>query len=267
MIKTTNINGHDITWEVTGEGYPVFFVHGFGEDKSVWDDFIDPFTGIYQVIRPDLPGFGDSPAWEGVSISDFAAVIKGIFDELQLEKCIIVGHSMGGYATLAFAEQHASLLEGIGLFHSHPYADTEAKKEGRQQGIDFLEKHGAGPFVRQLVPKLFGEKARDKFSSTIDKMIQRGIEAGQEGLIEALKAMQNRPDRSKVLAKASVPVLFVIGKEDELVPWEYSSNQTPLPKVASIHILEGIGHAGMHEAKAETQEMVGSFLEFCLRED
>ena len=120
-------------YQVKGNGPVVMLVHGFGETAAIWDRIIQHLTGFSWII-PDLPGSGRSGLIEDMSMEGMAESLLDILDNENLSDCIMIGHSMGGYITLAFAEKYESRLRGIGLFHSTAYADSEEKKETRRRG-------------------------------------------------------------------------------------------------------------------------------------
>ena len=256
----------NIAYQVEGKGPALVFLHGFCEDSGIWEDFKPDFIEEnFKVITIDLPGFGQSDLLPENAIEDMAEAVATVIDKLNLPPFILIGHSMGGYVSLAFAEKYPNLLIGLGLFHSHPYADSEAKKEGRQKGINFIKEHGHVLFVKQLFPNLFTRKYARSNSFLIDKLTYQASNYQSESIISALEAMKNRPDRSMVLTQFSAPVLFIVGKEDTAVPADKSLEQTHLPQVASIHILEKVGHMGMFEAKKQTQLLIRQFAQFCLK--
>jgi len=170
---------------------------------------------------------------------------------------------MGGYVSLAFAKKHESYLKGLGLFHSHPFADSEEKKEARQKSIEFIQKNGHYHYVKQLVPKLFPAPFAGSNNFLINKLIHAASLFPSEGIIGGLTAMKNREDRTDVLKKIKCPVMFIVGKKDDLVPQKGSIEQTAMPAVSHIHLMEEIGHMGMFEARKKTQKFVKQFVEFC----
>src|SRR5690606_32903791 len=104
-----------------------------------WDEWLE-FLPQRPYLRIDLPGFGNSDLMENLTIEKMAEAVNAVLEHLNMERCIMVGHSMGGYVSLAFAEQHADKLAGLCMFHSHPFADSEEKKEGRMKAIEFIRK-------------------------------------------------------------------------------------------------------------------------------
>ncbi len=249
-------------YESQGEGFPLVFVHGFCEDSTMWNSFIRPFVETYQIITIDLPGFGQSEVQDEATIYHFAKAIKYVLDDLKITNCIMIGHSMGGYTVLAFAEYFSEYLSGFCLFHSHPFADSEEKKDNRRKTIAFIQKHGSTPFLRQMIPNLFSDDFRQSHPELITKMTHQATHYPEKGITNGLEAMINRPNRAAILEKSTVPVLLIIGKQDEAVPYELSLKMCPLANSTKVQILESVGHMGMFEDRETTQNMIANFINF-----
>jgi pimeloyl-ACP methyl ester carboxylesterase len=248
------------------KGTPLVFLHGFCEDSSMWEDYLEPFDEN-RIILIDLPGLGKSEPVAGVSIQYMAEAVEHVLETLQVDKFIVVGHSMGGYVALELAKMVGNRIMGLGLFHSHPFADKNDKKVSRDKAIQFIESHGHQLFVKQFIPKLFVEEFARSHTFLVDKMIHRAARYSQEGIIGALEAMKNRKDNTNVLESINIPVLFIVGELDEAIPYEASIEQTHLPAIADIHILPKVGHMGMFKAKKETQDIIRKFIRFCLERE
>ena len=102
-----------------GEGLPIIFLHGFCSDSSVWNDLLASFSNEY-IVCIDLPGFGKSDFQENCFIPEMAGIVNAVLKELKIEKCILVGHSMGGYVALEFAKQFPTVISGLCLFSFSP---------------------------------------------------------------------------------------------------------------------------------------------------
>lgn len=261
----TNFNQRPLFYTTQGDGFPLVFIHGFCEDASMWAEFMQPFLDKYQVITMDLPGFGQSAVQDTHTILNYAEAVKTVLDSLKVEKCVMIGHSMGGYTALAFAELYPNILEGLGLFHSHPFEDSEEKKENRKKTIQFIQKHGNAPFLGQMIPSLFTKHFAKANKNLVDKMIDEATAYPESGIIAGLEAMINRPSRAAVLENIEVPVLLIVGKEDEAIPYDSSLKMSYLAKTTDLQILENVGHCGMFEATDETQKIVLDFLKFCCK--
>lgn len=239
---------------------PLVLLHGFAEDSSIWDRQKEYLKDKYHLIIPDLPGSGNAPLTSDTSMEGLAATVKARLDAENIEQCIMVGHSMGGYVTLAFAELYPDRLKAIGLFHSTSYPDTEEKKAARRKSIEFIQKNGAAPFIRQSTPNLFSEKSRNEHPQWVSDLIRRYSNFNPDALIRYYEAMILRPDRSHVLNNFSRPVLFIIGRQDGAVPLKASLQQCHMPSIAYIHILEDAGHMGMIEAGDKAGHILDNFL-------
>ena len=261
-MPTLNFKGRKINYLTKGKGSPMILLHGFCEDSSVWDNFISEFKSN-KIIRIDLIGFGSSEPVETPSVEWAADSVKAVLDHLDIRQCTLIGHSMGGYVCLAFAKKYESYLNGLGIFHSHPYADSEEKKKSRAKSIDFIKRNSHFHYVKQLFPNLFPPAFLSSNRFLVNKMIHQASSFSTEGIIGGLQMMMNRPDQSEVLKNIKCPVLFIVGLEDQVVPLEKCLEQTALPDVSDIQILEGVGHMGMFEATRATQKIIHNFIEFC----
>lgn len=255
LIQYQNKNIH---YRVTGEGRHVVLIHGFGEDGNIWNDLATNLQKDYTLIIPDIPGSGKSEMLEGenISIEDYAETIKAILDEENTSRCTMIGHSMGGYIILAFAEKYSGQLNGFGLFHSSAFADDGEKIQTRRKAINFINENGAYAFLQTSIPNLFSGKEHTKEMS---ELIEKGKQFSAEALIQYYHAMINRPDRTVVLKNFTKPVLFIIGEKDSAIPLQASLQQCHLPQITHVHILD-TGHMGMIEQRDKTRLIVTQYL-------
>lgn len=237
------------------------FIHGFCESKEIWRAFEERLAANYQTISVDLPGFGESTNNTSYqSTAAMASEVKHLLEAGQIDRCIVISHSLGGYVALALAEQAPQLIKGLCLFHSTAYADSQEKKHTRSKTADFIEKKGLDPFLDTFVPSLFFAGRSKELSKTIKAYRASAGQTPVATAVAVTKAMRDRPDRTHVLTKAAFPVMFIAGREDTAVPLETSREQFFLPKESTVHILAETGHMGMYEHPAKTLEMVESFL-------
>ncbi len=260
MNKEIQITGKKIFYRVTGEGNPVMLVHGFGEDGTVWKNQVEFLKDKFRIIIPDLPGSGKSELIENRSMEGMAEVLHQIIHEEDIDQCVMIGHSMGGYITLAFAEMYWNHLTAFGLFHSSAYADSKEKIATRQKGIEFINENGAFAFLKTATPNLFSPLTKAENPGLIDKQINSLDNFSPAALVSYYEALINRPDRTAILLQATVPVLFIIGKYDNAVPPEDSLQQCHLPEKSYIHMLNRSGHMGMLEEPQQSNQILEKFL-------
>jgi pimeloyl-ACP methyl ester carboxylesterase len=250
-------------YEAIGTGHPIVLVHGFGEDYHVFDKQVEALKEKYKLIVPHLPGTGRSAISDTVSMESMADGIKEILERENISRTIIIGHSMGGYITLAFAEKYPDMLKGFGLLHSSAYADSELKIAARRKSIEFIKQYGAPTFLESTTPNLFAEANRIQMGDYIKSFSSAISYILPNVLITFYEAMINRPDRTNILKRASVPVLFIVGKEDQTVPFTDTMQQVHLPVLSYIYILYQSGHMGMLEEPGKCNEAIHHFLDVC----
>lgn len=260
MQEIFEFGGSKIYYLDIGKGNTIVLLHGFGEDSQIWNRQIALLSQNYRLIVPDLPGSGNSSMLSTPdTIEAYATAIEALLNHLSVNKCIILGHSMGGYITLAFAEAYPERLLGWGLIHSTAFADSEEKKLNRQRGIELMQQYGAYAFLRNTIPNLFAESFKKQEPEVLDQLIESAKAFTAEACCAYYKAMQLRPDRTQVLSGSKTPVLFVLGTEDVAAPLNDLLQQVHLPPTAYIHILENVGHMGMLEATDEVNMRIAAF--------
>jgi pimeloyl-ACP methyl ester carboxylesterase len=259
--KTIHYNQIKVNYAVYGNGLPVVLIHGFGEDSSIWENQIPILEKSFKLIVPDLPGSGKSEQLlsENTSIDDYVKVIHAILKNETINSFVIIGHSMGGYISLAYAEKYPDSLMGLGLFHSTAFADSEIKKETRKKAMAFIAENGAQAFLKTSTPGLFFNI--EKHQAPINELLSKGIEFANETLISYYHAMLERPERTSVLSNATFPVLFIAGQYDIAVPLADSLKQATLANETWFHVLQNAGHMGMIEETEKANEILECFLE------
>jgi pimeloyl-ACP methyl ester carboxylesterase len=261
--KTITRGPHTLFYRDEGSGLPVILLHGFAEDGSIWNKQTEQLKANYRLLIPDLQGSGRSSVLtDETSMEEMAEDLLLLLDREGLQQCVLIGHSMGGYISLAFAEKYPERLKGLGLFHSTAYADTEEKRSTRRKSIEFIKKNGSSAFIRQSTPNLFAPETRNDHPELIDEMIDRYSNFSPDSLVCYYEAMIRRPDRTAVLERVKNPVLFVIGSHDQAVPPQQALQQSHIPALSHIHILHHSGHEGMLEEPGQSYRILQSYLNF-----
>lgn len=260
LKKTITFNNKNISYTIFGEGQPVMFLHGFGEDDTIWQHQIDFLKNDFRLIIPQLPGTGGSALLDEMTMESMANAMFEITETEGFKELILIGHSMGGYTSLAFAEKYMERLKAFGLFHSSAFADTEEKKATRKKGIEFIKENGGAAFLKTATPNLFSEKTKIKNPELVKQTVDTLPHFSDESLIAYYEAMMQRKDRTQVLKESKVPVLFIIGKYDTAVSYEDAFRQSSMPESSYIHILENSGHLGMLEETENSNSILSEFL-------
>lgn len=250
-----------------GKGSTLVLIHGFCEDQFLWSDYVNQLSLNYQVLCLDLPGFGASePEFaEAVSMEYYARRVHELLDATltREEKVTMIGHSLGGYVTLAFAELYPERLNGIGLFHSMAFADSEEKRQSRDKVAAYIQEKGVAAFTDNFIDPLFYLGNRSRLSDAIQNLKIRAAQSSKEGVVAATIGMKERLDRTEVLKTITVPVLFIIGKNDTSIPLDKSLEQSSMPAQSLVYILDKVGHMGMLEEKEGCLNVLQSFVDLC----
>ncbi len=238
----------------------ILFLHGFAESREVWTDFTRDFPDGYRLLTLNLPGHGTNVH----DIRDYSmeAQARYVAEQLRqknVDKALLVCHSMGGYVALAFAERYPEMVAGLVLFHSTALPDTDEKKANRDKNIDFVRRHGVEKFMESFIRPLFAPVNREPMREKREFLEEIGKTIPEATIAGALEAMKNRPDRTEVLRKAKFPVLFVVGKEDVAVPVESMLPQLALPAQSHVLLLSNVGHLGYFEEPDLTRRAVVDF--------
>jgi len=231
-------------------------LHGHGVDDTIWENLDAALNEYFTIVRPNISLFTFCQSME-----DYADELHRFLTNANIEKFTLIGHSMGGYIALAFAEKYPEMLEGFGLFHSTAYADDEAKKHQRNQTIELLTNHGTEAFLKHTAPNMFGERFKELYPEKLKTHIDRFGKLPAQALISGIVAMRDRPDRTAVLAALQYPVLFIIGMEDKLIPFESFISLSEYPKQSYPFILAEAGHMGMVERPDATARMINWYMD------
>lgn len=265
MQKKFRYSNAVISYTTEGEGLPVVLLHGLPLNGSIWNKQIEFLKAHCKLIVPDIPGSGKSvfkkPEPQATTIEYYASCIHALLQHENVNGCLMLGHSLGGYITLAYAEKYSEFLKGFGLIHSTAFADSEERKQMRTKAIGTMEEYGAYSFLKSTTPNLFGKKFKAEHPEKINELLEEGKKFSKAALQDYYRAMMERPDRTSVLKNSKVPVLFVIGTEDTAAPMKDVLQQAHLPKIAYIHILENTGHIGMWESPPEMNAALLEFIE------
>lgn len=236
-----------LNYEIQGSGSePLVLLHGFMENLSIWDDLVPHLSERFKVIKIDLPGFGKSEAVAEIQTSEIMAdEVKKVTDQLGLKNFHLLGHSMGGYVSLAFAEKYPELLKSFTLFFSTYFADDQAKKETRRKGLRII-KENLRAFVNAGVPNLFNPNELDVLESKIKLAKEIAYTSSVEGVLASQKGMIERPDRASVLENFEGRILVLSGKHDSAVNSEKTIKNLPDSTNVKSYILD-CGHNGHWE--------------------
>lgn len=222
-----------------GKGKTLVFLHGFLENRTMWKAFADVLSEKHRVITIDLLGHGETdPIGYVHTMEDNADMVHGLLMHLKIKKATFIGHSMGGYVALAFAEFYPDMVSGIALVNSTSRADSDERKTNRDRAIKAV-KLDYTSFVRLSVGNLFSEENRDRLSQEIEHVKQEALKMPLQGIVASLEGMKIRKDREVLLHFAPYPIMLVLGKKDPVLNYEENADQAGDNKVQLVSLPNG----------------------------
>ncbi len=254
----------NIQYRVVGDGDALVLLHGFPETGELWKEVWGDLSKNFRVIIPDLPGSGGSSRCTvPLTMELIAESVKLVLDAEHIDNVVMTGHSMGGYAALAFVEMYLGMVKGLAMVHSMANADTEEKKETRRKSIALIQNGGKEPFIRQMIPALFSEWYKKNHADELKARIDKALLQNADSLCDFYNAMINRPDRVGLLTGAAFPVQWIIGKEDTIAPADKVLQQTTLANVNFVEVYADCAHMGMIEQPKKLIDDLAGFVQYC----
>ena len=264
MNNTFNYKGAIINVLDEGKGVPIVLLHGYLESLDIWKPFSDRLREKFRTIRIDLPGHGKSGIIDEVHTMELLAdVVRFVLDVSFIEKCILIGHSLGGYVTLAFADNYPNRLLGYCLFHSTPYPDSEEKKENRDKEIELVRAGKKDLIFSAHVPKEFYEGNLEHLQDEVNRARNIARNTPGDGIIATLEGMKRRPDRSSTVKNSPVNLLWILGEKDNYIAFNTMKKKIDMNDKGALFVLENSGHMGFLEEPDKSFERICLFVSLC----
>lgn len=261
MNKIT-AGGVQLAYHDMGAGEPIVFLHAFPLNQTMWNEQVAALSRNYRVITFDWRGFGASDAGETeVTMNVFADDLAALLDELQIERAIICGLSMGGYAAFAFYRQYAHRVKALILADTRASADTEEGKKGRYEMAELARQSGAAALVESMTPKLLGVTSLQNKPTLVERVQQMIRAAQSEGVARALLGMAQRDDATNLLAHITCPTLIIVGSEDKLTPPSDAEKMSQMIPHARLEVIATAGHLSNLEQSETFNRLVADFLQ------
>ncbi len=243
-----------VFYSTAGSGNPIVFLHGFLETSRIWKPFLDELSLKRQVICIDLPGHGQTGNFGEVHTMELMAeVVHAALDHLNISKATMVGHPMGGYVSLAFAEKYPEIISGLVLINSTPEADSEDRKIVRDRAAE-LVKRNKNAYVKMAITNLVAPGNEIRFKKEIEELMKEAFKLSKGGVIASLMGMKIRTEKIELLKKLTSYKIMISGKDDPILPLNPAKNVAILSKCPFINV-EG-GHLSYIENFSSIREIV-----------
>lgn len=244
-----------LNYKIIGEGKPIVLLHGYLENMKMWENYAEELAKEYKVILLDLPGHGTSEVFDEVhSMEIIAGQVNQTLGFLEVKEAMVVGHSMGGYVTLALADFYFERVKGFILMNSSTLADSDERIELRHRALKLVDR-GKGTLIKMSIPLLFNENKLEYLKDEKEFAKEMANETSIKGVKSALRGMETRPDRTHVLEEFRGEIGIILGNFDKTVPPE--DFKKVIPNKKNIHVLEqDTGHMAYLEAPEVTLDFI-----------
>lgn len=256
QYKNTKIAYSDI-----GKGQTIVLLHGFLENSSMWDYYIEDFAAKYRVVCIDLLGHGQTECIGYIhTMEDMAEAVHAVLQNLKIDKSIFVGHSMGGYVSLAYADLYKNFVSGLVLLNSTAYADDHERKINRNRAIKMAQREYTS-LVQMSIANLFSIDNRERLLTEIEQTKKEALKTPLQGYIACQEGMKIRKNREKILQNTTFPKLLILGKKDGILNSEDNTKQVENTQVELVSLPDG--HMSHIENKDVLGEILMNFFEKC----
>ncbi len=256
----TFANGQTIGYDDVGSGTPVLFLHGFPHNRSLWSAQLGALAAPARTISMDLRGFGESGAGAHDGVDGYADDAAALLDVLGIERAVVAGLSMGGYATFAFWRRHRARIRALVLCDTRATPDSDAQRAARREMQALVVERGSMAVANQMITGMVGKTTRAKHPELADELHRMVSLAPLEGVLGALDALMTRPDSTPTLATIDVPTLIVVGDEDALTPVADARAMHLAIAGSRLEVIAGAGHVSNMERPATFNHVLSEFL-------
>jgi len=240
-----------------GHGPVLVFIHAFPLDSSMWSAQAEFFSERYRVIAPDIIGFGGSQPAREWTISEMGDELLQLLDYLQIERCTLIGLSLGGYISLPFALAHPKRVEHLVLANTRARADLENERAARNAMIEGLRTEGISTLPDKMLPRLLGSSASQDVRAFVRDSIQR---TSPQAAIGAVTAIRDRADQSSRLKSLHCPTLVIAGSGDAIIPAEDCERMAAAIPGADFTLITNAGHLSNLEEPVAFNDALDIFL-------
>jgi len=259
--KRILVEGNEVAYFDEGKGSTIVFIHGFPFDKRMWEQQLAIFRNHFRVIAYDVRGHGNTSANSNeFSIPQFTRDLGAFLNQLEIEKIIICGLSMGGYIALHAIESFPNKINGLILSDTQCAADTEEARAKRIKAIELIRNNGLEQYASDSVKNLFAPASLENQKDKVDFIKTTILKTAPDNICKTLLALANRKEKCSILEKIKIPVLILVGEEDKVTPIAAATKMHESIKESTLHSIKNAGHLSNLENPEEFNSHLKDFL-------
>jgi 3-oxoadipate enol-lactonase len=219
----------------------VALVHSLAMDGEFWRPAVEHLSDRTSVLLIDCRGHGSSgkPA-EAYSLEQFADDLSDVMDGIGWPSAVVMGASMGGSVALAFAMQHASRTDGLGLVDTTAWYGSEAPRQWEERAQRALSQ-GLASMVDFQKTRWFGDKFRAEHPKTVELAVETFLKTDPTAYAATCR-MLGSFDLRPGLGSLKMPVRIVVGEEDYATPVDMAKAMHEGIAGSTLTVLSGRRH-------------------------
>lgn len=250
------------TYDDVGAGYPVVLIHGHPFNRTMWTPQVEFLRSRARVITPDLRGYGENRHHAGdTRLETFASDILTLLDELGVDRFLLGGLSMGGQIALELFRQQRPRVAGMILADTFAQVDSPQGKQLRYTTADRLLREGMEAYAVEVLPKMIARHHIDSMPAVAAHVLRMMQTTPPAGAAAALRGRAERIDYTPLLAEIDIPVLIVVGDQDEYTPVSDARFMSERIRGAELVVIEDAGHMPNLEQPAAFNASMGRFVD------
>jgi len=258
MEKSLLFKNTKISYTDSGKGAVVVLLHGFLENKHMWNEIIPEISKNKRVLAIDLLGHGHTECLGYIHPMELMAdAVTAVLKTLRIRKITLIGHSMGGYVSLALAEKNRKMIRGLCLLNSTAASDDTSRKKLRERA-NKMAQINLSNIVRMSFINLFSEKSKKIFNPEIQLALSEALQTSLQGYSACQEGIRIRPNRLSVLKNNHFKKLFILGKKDPVLPVNKGIKEAEETQSETV-VLSG-GHMSHIENSDELVRVLNIFI-------
>jgi pimeloyl-ACP methyl ester carboxylesterase len=257
------VNNTNLGYDDHGMGLPIIFLPAFPLNRSMWQGELVTLLKDerYRLIALDWRGFGESEISDPISTMDlFAGDIAALMDSLGIQRAVLCGLSMGGYASFAFLRKYPERVYGLILADTRPGADPPEAQANRENVARIAETQGTTAIADLQVPRVLSEYTRHHHPEVEMRVRQMIESATVQGIAAASRGMGQRADSTDLPASIACPTLVIVGEQDALTPPSVAQEYTAQIPGSQLVVITNAGHLSNLEQPEAFLQAIEGFL-------
>ncbi len=261
-MKRAKLRGIEMAYEDEGRGPAVVLLHGYPFNCSMWREQVEALRESYRVITPDLRGLGETPpAVETATMDEMARDVAALLEQLEIQRTVLGGLSMGGYVALSFYRRFPLYVRGLVLADTRPQSDTDEARRTRAEQAQTILRDGMEAITDSFLPKVLTPATLNERPDVVARVREMINSTDPRGAAAALHGMAARSDQTDLLPRILAPALIIVGREDKLTPPQDAELMHREIRGSHLEIIDGAAHLSNIEQPTEFNRSLADFLQ------